>query len=333
MKTFVIAEIGVNHNGSILLAKKMIRAAKASGASAVKFQSFVTDDLVTNKIKLANYQKKKSKEKRMITFLKKYELSKQNQIHLFNYCKKLKIEFMSSAFDNESLNFLTSKLKVKRIKIPSGELTNLPLLINIAKKNRLTYLSTGMSNPNEISQAIGILRKYGLSKENIILLHCNSAYPTPVNDANLRSILFLKNKFNLKLGYSDHTLGIEAAIAAVALGALVIEKHFTLDKKLKGPDHLSSLTPKEFKKMVQSISNIEKGLGTYDKVISKSEKENIKFSRKSIVAKKKIIKGEKFRVTNITTKRPGNGISPLNWFKVLNRKAIKNFKKDDLIKI
>ena len=333
MKTFIIAEIGVNHNGSITLAKKMIKAAKASGASAVKFQSFITNNLVTNKVNLANYQKKNSKEKKMISLLKKFELSKRDQINLFNYCKRLKIEFMSSAFDIDSLNFLVSKLKLKKIKIPSGELTNVPLLIDIAKKNRLTFLSTGMSNFNEINQIIKILIKNGLNKKKIVLLHCNSAYPTPFNDANLKSILFLRNKFNLKLGYSDHTLGIETALAAVAMGASVIEKHFTLNKKFKGPDHSSSLTPKEFKLMMQSIRNVEKSLGTYGKSITKSEKENIRFARKSIVAKKNIFKGERFKTSNITTKRPGNGISPLSWFKVLNRKAIKNFKKNDLIKL
>ena len=333
MKTFIIAEIGVNHNGSITLAKKMIKAAKASGASAVKFQSFISNNLVTSKANLANYQKKNSKEKKMISLLKKFELSKRDQIDLFNYCKRLKIEFMSSAFDIESLNFLVSELKLKKIKIPSGELTNVPLLIDIAKKNRLTFLSTGMSNFNEIKQIIKILTKNGLNKKKIVLLHCNSAYPTPFNDANLRSILFLRNKFNLKLGYSDHTLGIESAVAAVALGALVIEKHFTLNKKFKGPDHSSSLNPQEFKVMIESIRNVEKSLGTYGKSITKSEKENMRFVRKSIVAKKNIFKGERFKISNITTKRPGNGISPLNWFKVLNRKAIKNFKKNDLIKL
>ncbi len=333
MKTFIIAEIGVNHNGSITLAKKMIKAAKASGASAVKFQSFISNNLVTSKANLANYQKKNSKEKKMISLLKKFELSKRDQINLFKYCKRLKIEFMSSAFDIESLNFLVSELKLKKIKIPSGELTNVPLLIDIAKKNRLTFLSTGMSNFNEIKQIIKILTKNGLNKKKIVLLHCNSAYPTPFNDANLRSILFLRNKFNLKLGYSDHTLGIESAVAAVALGALVIEKHFTLNKKFKGPDHSSSLNPQEFKVMIESIRNVEKSLGTYGKSITKSEKENMRFVRKSIVAKKNIFKGERFKISNITTKRPGNGISPLNWFKVLNRKAIKNFKKNDLIKL
>lgn len=333
MKTFIIAEIGVNHNGSITLAKKMIKAAKASGASAVKFQSFISNNLVTSKANLANYQKKNSKEKKMISLLKKFELSKRDQIDLFNYCKRLKIEFMSSAFDIESLNFLVSELKLKKIKIPSGELTNVPLLIDIAKKNRLTFLSTGMSNFNEIEQIIKILTKNGLNKKKIVILHCNSAYPTPFNDANLRSILFLRNKFNLKLGYSDHTLGIESAVAAVALGAIVIEKHFTLNKKFKGPDHSSSLNPQEFKVMIESIRNVEKSLGTYGKSITKSEKENMRFVRKSIVAKKNIFKGERFKISNITTKRPGNGISPLNWFKVLNRKATKNFKKNDLIKL
>jgi len=331
MKTFIIAEIGVNHNGSIQLAKKMIKTAKSCGADAVKFQSFVASNLVSNKARLANYQKKSFHKNSMIELLKKYELSAKEQITLYKYCKKIKIEFLSSAFDNESLDFLISKIKVKKIKIPSGELNNLPLLIEIARAKKTTFLSTGMANLKEIKKAIKILNKNGLKKSKITILHCNSAYPTPMKDANLRSIIFLKKKLGMKVGYSDHTLGLVSPLAAVTLGAEVIEKHFTLNRKLKGPDHSTSLMPKEFKQMISFIRNIEKGLGAYNKIVTKSEKPNINFVRKSIVAKKNILKGEKFETSNLTTKRPGDGISPFKWNKVLGLKALKNFKKDELI--
>ena len=331
MKTFVIAEIGVNHNGSIQLAKKMIKIAKFCGADAVKFQSFIASNLVSNKARLANYQKKSFHKDSMIDLLKKYELTYKTQIILYKFCKKIKIEFLSSAFDEESLDFLISKLKVEKIKIPSGELNNLPLLVRIAKAKKTTFLSTGMANLKEIKTAIKILNKNGLKKSKLTIMHCNSAYPTPMKDANLRSIIFLKKKLGMKTGYSDHTLGLESPIAAVTLGAEVIEKHFTLNKKLKGPDHSTSLMPKEFKQMISYIRNIEKGLGVYSKIVTKSEKVNINFVRKSVVAKKNILKGEKFKISNITTKRPGHGISPFQWNKVLGQKALKNFKKDELI--
>ena len=333
MNTFVIAEIGVNHNGQVQLAKKMIKIAKNCGANAVKFQSFKASNLVSKKARLANYQKKSFHKDSMIDLLKKYELSEDEQIILYNYCKKIKIEFLSSAFDDESLNFLITSLKIKKIKILSGELNNLQLLIKIAKANKTTFLSTGMANLKEIKKAIKILNKNGLKKKKLIILHCNSAYPTPMRDANLRSIPFLKKKLGMKVGYSDHTLGLESSIAAISLGAIVIEKHFTLNRKMKGPDHSTSLMPQELKQMISYIRNIEKGLGVFNKVITKSEKVNIKFVRKSVVAKKNIRKGEKFKTSNLTTKRPGNGISPFKWNKVLRLKASKNFKKDELITI
>jgi len=333
MRTFIIAEIGVNHNGSIKIAKKLITAAKKNGADAVKFQSYISSELVSKSAELAIYQRKGVRKNSMLLMLKKYELSKKNQLLLFKFCKKIKIEFMSSAFDLESLNFLTAKLKLKKLKVPSGEINNFPYLIELAKKRKKVILSTGMSSLKEIKKAIKILNINGLSKKKITILHCNTAYPTPMKDVNLKSINFLKKKIKTEVGYSDHSSGIEVAIAAVALGATVIEKHLTLNRNLKGPDHLSSILPSELKQMILSIRNIEIALGVSNKPVTRSEKKNIKYVRKSIVAKVKIFKGEKFKALNITTKRPGNGISPLLWNKILKLKAKKNFEQDELIKL
>lgn len=333
MKTFIIAEIGVNHNGKIDLAKKLIKIAKNSGADAVKFQSYISKDLVSKKAKLASYQKKKVKHNSMLTMLERYELKKKDQKFLFKYCKKANIEFISSAFDLSSLDFLANELNLKRLKVPSGEITNLPYLKELAKTKKPIILSTGMANTAEIQRALKVLKNNGVKNNMISILHCNTAYPTPINDSNLKSIPFLKKKFKLKVGFSDHTIGMEAALAAVTLGANIIEKHLTLNKKLIGPDHASSMTPNEFKNMVLSIRKVELCLGKKNKPVTKSEKKNIKFVRKSIVAKKTILKGEKFNHQNLTTKRPGTGISPFLWNKVLKLKAKKNFKQDELIKI
>ena len=333
MKTFIIAEIGVNHNGSIKIAKKLIMAAKKYGANAVKFQSYISNELVSKSAELAIYQRKGIKKNSMLLLLKKYELSQKNQLLLFKFCKKIKIEFLSSAFDLNSLNFLTDKLKLKKLKVPSGEITNFPYLVELAKKGKKVILSTGMASLKEIKQAIKILNTNGLSKKKITILHCNTAYPTPMKDVNLKSIDFLKKKLKTEIGYSDHSPGIEVAIAAVALGASVIEKHLTLSRNLIGPDHLSSILPSELKHMISSIRNIEIALGDENKPVTSSERKNIKYVRKSIVAKIEIFKGEKFKTSNISTKRPGNGISPLLWNKVLKLKAKKNFKPDELIKI
>ena len=333
-KIFIIAEIGINHNGNILLAKKLIREAKKSGADAVKFQSYISNELVTENLSLANYQKRGNKKNtKILQILKKCELSQKNQINLYKYCKRLNINFISSAFDIKSLKFLYKNLKLKTLKVPSGELTNLPYIVELAKSKKKIILSTGMSTNLEIEKTLKILQKFGLSKKNITLLHCNTASPTPMRDVNLSVLGKLREKFKVKVGYSDHTVGIEVALAAAALGATVIEKHFTLNKNSKGPDHLASTEPKKFKTMVKLIRNIEIAQGISEKKATQSEKINMKFARKSIVASKKILKGKKFSTKNITTKRPGNGISPMMWFKVLKMKSKKNFKKDELIKI
>ena len=329
-KIKIIAEIGVNHNGSIALAKKMINFAVKAKVDYVKLQSYITDNLVIQNTSLAGYQKKNFKGTQR-DLLNKYELNFKEQVQLFNYCKKKKIGFLSTPFDNESLNFLKNKIPV--IKISSGDLDNIPLLINIAKTKKKIFLSTGMSSDREIEISLNELIKNGISKKKITLLHCHSEYPTSFKDINLNSILYLKEKFKIKVGFSDHTKGIEASIAAAALGATVIEKHFTLSKKMNGPDHSSSIDPKELQLLVSSIRNIEDGMGKFGKFVSKVEKKNKSNVRKSIVALKNIKKGSVLSSNNLTTKRPGNGISAIRWKSVLGKKAIKDFKKNEKIKI
>ena len=332
-KTYIIAEAGINHKGNFTIAKKFIRIAKDCGADAVKFQSFVPEEVVTKNLNLADYQKRnlKNKKLKMLDMISRYSLSKKEQIKLFNYAKKINIDFISSAFDLDSLEFLINKLKIKILKIPSGEITNFPYLKKIASTKRKIILSTGMSNLNEVKQALKILRSKGLKREDITVLHCNTAYPTPVSDVNLNVLNKIKKELNVKVGYSDHTSGIEVSIAAVALGAEVIEKHFTLNKTWDGPDQKSSLNIIELKNMILSIRNIEKAMGSFVKKITRSERKNILFARKSIVAKRKILKGEKFSKNNLTVKRPGNGISPMMWMKIINKKSKKKFKRDDQI--
>ncbi len=330
MKTLIIAEIGVNHNGSFKLAKKLIYIAKNAGADLVKFQVFKSDDLVTKQASVAEYQKK-TKFKKQHLMLKKLELSDTNFIKLNNLCKKLRIEFCASFFNSENLQ-LIKRLKMKTIKIPSGEITNYFLLRKIAPLNKKIILSTGMSTLKEISKAIDVLKKFGTKKSNITILHCNTEYPSPIKDVNLLAIKVLKRKFDVKVGYSDHTLGTEVPISAVAIGASVIEKHLTLNKKLAGPDHKCSLDPKEFTAMVKSIRNTEKILGKEKKIISKSEKKNIKNCRQFLVAKKNINKNEIFSFRNLTCKRIGkNGISPMNINNIINKKSKKAYKKDEKI--
>ncbi len=330
MKTLIIAEIGVNHNGSFKLAKKLIYIAKNAGADLVKFQVFKSDDLVTKQASVAEYQKKTNFKKQHL-MLKKLELSDTNFIKLNNLCKKLRIEFCASFFNSENLQ-LIKRLKMKTIKIPSGEITNYFLLRKIAPLNKKIILSTGMSTLKEISKAIDVLKKFGTKKSNITILHCNTEYPSPIKDVNLLAIKVLKRKFDVKVGYSDHTLGTEVPISAVAIGASVIEKHLTLNKKLAGPDHKCSLDPKEFTAMVKSIRNTEKILGKEKKIISKSEKKNIKNCRQFLVAKKNINKNEIFSFRNLTCKRIGkNGISPMNINNIINKKSKKAYKKDEKI--
>ena len=327
-KTFIIAEAGVNHNGKVSIAKRLIDNAKYAGADAIKFQTFIPDQLTTVNAKTAKYQSKKSISQQSL--LKKLNLKFKDFIVLKKYCKKKNIFFLSSAFDLKSLNFLL-KLNLKFYKIPSGQINDLPYLHLLAKKNKKILLSTGMSNLNEITKCLKTLIKYGTNKANISLLHCNSAYPTPMDDVNLKVLNLFKKKFKTQIGLSDHSQGTLAPVLSIALGSKFIEKHFTLSKKMIGPDHKSSLDPKEFKIMVQNIRLAEKILGKEKKVVTKSEKQNIKFVRKSIVAKKVIEEGEKLSNSNITTKRPGHGVNPMKFFKVLGKKAKKKFNKDELI--
>ena len=332
-QTYIIAEAGINHNGSFMIAKKLIYAAKKCGADAIKFQSFNPDKVVTKKLKLANYQKKNlgSKSKSMLEMIKKLKLTQKDHFKLLKIAKKNKIDFISSAFDLESLDFLIKKLKLKILKIPSGEINNFQYLKRISKTKKKIILSTGMSNINEINQALKILTSNGLNRSNIVILHCNTAYPTPYKDINLYVLNEFKRRFKKRFGLSDHSLGIEVPIAAAALDAKVIEKHFTLNKKFKGPDHKASLEPVEFKQMVKSIRNIDAAKGTRVKKITSSEKQNIFFSRKSIVAKIPIKKGQKFSQKNLTVKRPGSGMSPMLWPKIINKKAKRNYRQDEQI--
>lgn len=334
MRTLIIAEAGVNHNGDIRLAKKLVKVAAKAGADFVKFQTFVTENLVTKKLKKANYQIKNTKNRSQTQYdmLKKLELNFKHHKILINECKKNKIKFLSTPFDNSSIQLLT-KLKMSYFKISSGDIDNLPFLRLIAKKNKKIFLSTGMSNLNDVKNAVKILIQGGTVKSNITILHCNTSYPTPINDVNLNAMKMIGKKLNIKYGYSDHTLGTDIPIAAVAMGASVIEKHFTIDRNMPGPDHAASLEPKELIEMVKSIKNVEKSFGNKNKIITKSERKNLPIAKKSIVAKKNIKKGEKFDEYNICVKRPGIGLKPMLWDKIINKKAKKNFKIDELIKL
>lgn len=330
-KTIIIAEAGVNHNGKLILAKKLINAAATAGANYIKFQVFLTDEMIKKNTKLAKYQKKNlTKKISQYQMLKNYELSKIEYIELIKYAKKNNIKIIFSPFDVESVCFLNT-LNLDFIKIPSGEINNYPYLKAIGKLNKKIILSTGMSYLKEVGDAIKILTKYGTKRNKISLLHCHSNYPSEYKDLNLRAIKTLKKKFNLKVGYSDHSLGIEAAIVSVSLGARIIEKHITIDNKMKGPDHSASLNPKKFKEMASAIRKTELMLGSGKKIPTKVELYNKQLVRKSLVANQKIKKGEKFTVYNLTSKRPANGISPMKYAKILNTRARKNYNKDDNI--
>ena len=332
MRVFIIAEAGVNHNGSIEIAKKLIDIASESGADAVKFQTFKAKNLLTKKAIKADYQKKTSEnEETQYDMIKKLELDFESHSELIYYCKKKRIMFLSTPFDHESINLLDN-LGLEIFKIPSGEITNLPYLRHIGKLKKKVILSTGMSNFIEIESALNILIQSGTKKKDITILHANSQYPTPIEDVNLRAMVSIGKKLNINYGYSDHTLGIEVDIAAVALGASCIEKHFTLDKKMDGPDHKASLEPHELKNMVNAIRNIEVAFGSEIKKPTKSELPNITVARKSIVAKTKIKKGEIFTEDNLSIKRPGNGISPMKWDNVIGGVATNDYEEDDLIK-
>ena len=328
---FIIAEAGVNHNGSFTIAKKMVAVAAEAGADAIKFQTFTAKNLVIKNAPKAEYQRQNTpSSESQYEMIKKLELDFDVYRKLKVYCESKNIIFLSSPFDLESVDFLY-KLGLKLFKIPSGEITNLPYLRKVGSLNRKIIMSTGMANMREIKEAIGVLRKVGIRKNNIILLQCNTEYPTPMRDVNLRAMLTLRDKFKVVVGFSDHTWGIEVPIAAVALGAKVIEKHFTLDKGMKGPDHKASLEPHELNQMVKSIRNIEMALGNGIKRPSESEMKNITIARKSLVALRKIKRGEVFSEENLTVKRPGAGLSPMKWDFVIGRLATRNYKKDELI--
>lgn len=331
MSVFIIAEAGVNHNGSIDLAKKLIDAAADAHADAVKFQTFIPEKVISTFAEKADYQKESTgASESQLDMVRKLWLSYDSFRELKAYCEKKDILFLSTPFDLPSLDFLIS-LGMPILKIPSGEITNLPLLIAAAKTHLPVILSTGMSRLEEITYARSVLLENGTPE--ITLLHCNTEYPTPFCDANIKAMLTLKERFGGRVGYSDHTLGIEAPIAATALGAEVIEKHFTLDKTMPGPDHSCSLELNELKAMVSAIRNIEKALGTGEKVPSSSETRNIAIARKSIVAARDIKMGEVFTSSNLDVKRPGNGISPMNWFSVLGKTAKRDFLADELIEL
>jgi len=331
VSVFIIAEAGVNHNGSIELAYRLIDVASESGANAVKFQTFKAENLVSKNAQKAEYQKQTTNpSESQFNMLKKLELDTNAHKRLIDYCKKKDIIFLSTPFDHESIELL-DELELQIFKIPSGEITNLTYLRHIGSLRKEVILSTGMSTLKEIEEALIILTSAGTSKKNITILHANTMYPTPMEDVNLRAMQTIQDKFDVAVGYSDHTLGIEVDIAAVAMGATIIEKHFTLDKTMDGPDHKSSISPEELKAMVSSIRNIEKALGSSIKKPSKSEKPNITMARKSIVASKSIKKGELFTEKNITIKRPGTGISPMKWDNILGKVAERDYQIDDLL--
>ena len=331
MSVFIIAEAGVNHNGSIKIAKDLINVAVESGADAVKFQTFKAEKLVSKTAEKADYQKKTTEaSESQFDMLKKLELDVEAHQELLVYCQEKNIMFLSTPFDHDSINMLND-LGLETFKIPSGEITNLPYLRHVGSLNKKVVLSTGMSNLKEISDALTILTNAGTLNENITVLHANTMYPTPMEDVNLNAMQTIHKEFGVAVGYSDHTLGIEVDIAAVAMGASIIEKHFTLDKTMDGPDHKASLSPGELKAMVTAIRNIEKALGDGVKRPSKSEQPNIVVVRKSIVATKFIKKGDMFTEDNLAAKRPGTGISPMKWDSIIDTIATKDYQVDELV--
>ncbi len=331
MKTLIIAEAGVNHNGDINMAKKLIDIAAKAGADLVKFQTFNADRLVTHGAAKAEYQiLATSNSESQHGMLRKLELTESMHHELIAHCTSQNIGFFSTGFDVESVNLLVG-LGQELFKIPSGEITNLPYLRHIGKLDKTVILSTGMSNMDEIEAAINVLEESGTHRSKITVLHCTTAYPVPISDVNLRAMQSIQNRFNVAVGYSDHTLGIEIPIAAVALGATIIEKHFTTDRSLPGPDHKASLEPTELKAMIDGIRNIEKALGDGVKRLMPSEITNLPIARKSIVASRPINIGAIFTEHNLTAKRPGTGISPMEWNKLIGSTAKKDYLADELI--
>ena len=328
----IIAEAGVNHNGSLELAKQLIDKAVEAGVDIIKFQTFKSEKLVSKTAKQADYQRRNigKKGEGQLDMLRKLELSQADHEELIAYCNQKGIRFFSTAFDMDSIDYLHS-LNMNLWKIPSGEITNYPYLRKIAQYQEPVILSTGMCELADIEAAMNVLLEFGVKKEQITILHCNTEYPTPFSDVNLKAMLEIGEKFDVRVGYSDHTNGIEVPIAAVSLGASVIEKHFTLDKNMEGPDHKASLEPVELKAMVTAIRNIEQALGSGHKTISDSERKNIDIARKSIVAACSIKAGELLTEENLTVKRPGTGINPMRWNEVVGTRAIQNFNEEDPI--
>lgn len=330
----IIAEAGVNHNGSLELAKQLIDKAVEAGVDIIKFQTFKSEKLVSKKARQAEYQQRNigKKDEGQLAMLKKLELSQSDHEELISYCNEKGIRFFSTAFDIDSIEYLHS-LNMGLWKIPSGEITNYPYLRKIAQYKEPIILSTGMCELNDVEVALNVLLEFGVKKEQITILHCNTEYPTPFEDVNLKAMLEIGEKFGVQIGYSDHTKGIEVPIAAVALGATVIEKHFTLDKNMEGPDHKASIEPEELKVMVCAIRNIEQALGTGHKTVSESERKNIEIARKSIVAARPIQVGELLTEENLTVKRPGDGINPMRWNEVLGTRAIHSYNEEDPIQL
>lgn len=331
-KTMIIAEAGVNHNGDMAVARKLIDAAATAGVDYVKFQTFKTENLVSFNAPTAEYQQKATNETSQFAMLKRLELSREQHLELIEYCNEKGIKFLSTAFDLDSIDLL-AEFNLDFWKIPSGEITNYPYLAKIARFGQPIVMSTGMCDNQDIENAIRVLCKNGANRQDITLLHCNTQYPTPFEDVNLLAMRTLADTFGVSTGYSDHTIGIEVPIAAVALGAKVIEKHFTIDRNMDGPDHKASLEPDELAAMVSAIRNIEKALGSGEKCASASETPNKAVARKSIVAKRHIKQGEIFTEDNLTVKRPGNGISPMRWNEVIGSTAQRNYFPDELIEL
>lgn len=330
-RIYIIAEAGVNHNGSLEIAKKMVDAAGKAGADAIKFQTFKAENIVTKNASRAEYQVKNTGEDTSQYYmLKKLELSYDDFRELKAYCDDSGIEFLSTPFDLESIDFL-QELGIRFLKIPSGEITNFPYLRKIGQTGMPVIMSTGMSTLEEVGEAIKVLREYGSNE--ISLLHCTTEYPAPLDSVNLKAMQTMTEAFNLPVGYSDHTSGIAVSVAAVAMGAVIIEKHFTLDRNMEGPDHKASLEPDELKAMVQSIRDVEMAMGTGEKGLSYSELKNVSVVRKSIVAKRAIRKGMLFSEDNLSVKRPGTGVNPMQWNKVIGLCAKRDYEEDEMIEL
>ena len=331
MSVLIIAEAGVNHNGCIKMAKELIFTAAKCGADAVKFQTFKADSLVTKSAQKADYQIRNTKnDESQFEMLRSLELSKNDHRELVDTCKSVNVEFMSSPFDLDSIIFLNS-LGIEWLKVPSGEITNLPYLRMIGSSGRKVVLSTGMATLAEIETALDVLLSVGMKKDDVTILHTTTDYPCKMTEVNLNAMQTIAQAFKVRVGYSDHTIGTEVSIAAVALGAKIIEKHFTLDKSLSGPDHKASLEPEELRDLCIAIRNTEAALGSGIKQPSKSELMNLSVTRKSIVALTEIKKGEKFSETNLTVKRPGHGITPMRWDELIGQKSPRDYEKDELI--